>query len=731
MNNAPPKSLTTPSSATRGRGRGLRPERSTQPASRVLRLGSCVSNGHVRTLGVWGGRNPGSVPEHRDPADERSTVDPLASLTIANLFLSNWKCFEGETTLALEPKAYGVFAVDRLDRDRSNWLGKTSLTEAIDYVLTGRTPKTTAARPLKSGWITDGAEKGEVTITFSNGAIVRRTAGRKSPERLYYFPPGDPERVAVQDAAQQKIDEMLGLTKADAATWCFRQGAMSALLSMDPAERLALFAGWFKLESLEECQAMAAAARATIEKEKQEATRTLDIWRATRQQWIERAFLATGQSFEDAIAGARVEEGLAAADVALLDAEERQTAERRGLAADAARYDQIVVKGRALVEQLGAAPRAEDLAAEARRIDAEIAEYVVMVAQAKESRRSIMTIASGDFDGRCPLAGAPCPSAGFVTETVRTNRTALETTGIELDRLSIALAGARDRAGVVASKIRSRERIEGQIRELRASAGSLADRKRRWVALGGLAGAQEGVSPTGARDRATRARGRLQELTGAEVAVEDADRKIALASIEIDRLTGVAEIPTAAASVFEQARREIAEGVLAEIAGNANEILATIGVDLEVAITWAREGSGLADACPGCGAGYPASRKVRHCGKCGAPRGAKVVEKLDIEPSERSGAADDFGGIAVTLGASRWLRGDRESEWATATIDEATSQMDASLRRAFAARLPEVLRIAGFRQALVISHHRETIEALPGRIEISGRGGRSTARVVA
>jgi len=649
-------------------------------------------------------------------------------LTIARLRLLHFKIFGGETVLKLEPKAYGIFARYVGDDARSNWAGKTTLTEAVDYCLTGRRPRD--AR-LKSDWITEGEEKGEVDVTLSDGTRVLRTMSRKGSERLYVFPPGDPENGAVQDAAQTRIDELLGLTKADASTWCFRQGEMAALLRMDPAVRLEMFSGWFRLGALEECQGAAAAARGAVEKQRAEVARVLETWRNTRQQRVDLANLAPGQTFAEAIDLAEVDYANAERDVDLYERGAARVRERAELAADAARHDQIVVDGQAVAQQLREMASAEDLEVERAKVATEVDEYSAEARKATDAHRTLAVVASGHFDGQCPIAGAACPSAAFVTSTVQANVSATEEARARLQQWQGALVGARDRQMFIAAKIRDRERLVNRLREFRAAVGPLVERKRRWQALGELPVA-DGSSPLGlAPQRFQVARTRLGDLKAAALAVGAADAKIAEAEAEVARLEKVAEIPAAAALVFEKARRQIAEGVLGEIEEHANEILGAVGADLTVAITWAREGEGLADACGGCGAAFPASRKVKDCARCGAARGQKITERIDITPSRRSGAADDFGGVAVTLGASRWLREDRESEWGTATIDEATSQMDAANRRAFAVRLPEILRLAGFEQALLVSHHRETLEALPGRIEVVSKDGRSTARVVA
>ena len=68
-----------------------------------------------------------------------------------------------------------------------------------------------------------------------------------------------------------------------------------------------------------------------------------------------------------------------------------------------------------------------------------------------------------------------------------------------------------------------------------------------------------------------------------------------------------------------------------------------------------------------------------------------MVHRLDIELSDRSGAAEDLAGAAFQLSASAWLRSERNSAWSVALLDEPFSQLDAGNRRAFATHLAAML----------------------------------------
>jgi hypothetical protein len=161
-------------------------------------------------------------------------------------------------------------------------------------------------------------------------------------------------------------------------------------------------------------------------------------------------------------------------------------------------------------------------------------------------------------------------------------------------------------------------------------------------------------------------------------------------------------------------------------------MLRECGIDLSVEVLWSREGEGLAKTCDGCGAPFSTSQRVKSCERCGAVRGPLLVNRLEIQLSDRSGAAEDLVGASLQLAASTWLREERAAAWSVALLDEPTSQMDASNRRAFMTHLAGMLSGRyGFRQAMVVSHHSEISTMLPGCIEIENRDGRATVRVVA
>ncbi len=192
-------------------------------------------------------------------------------LTIARLRLKAWKCYREEVVLDLEAKPYAIFARVAEDEQRSNWAGKSSLCEAVDFALYGRLVDEFKSR--KRGWISRGEKSGEVDLTLSDGSRIVRSQTLVGSEKLWYFPPGKPNEGAVQAAAQQKIDELVGLSREDfAVTRYFRQGEMARLITLDPGPRLDLVAGWLRLGPLQDCEDEAAGVLRELARRRDEAS---------------------------------------------------------------------------------------------------------------------------------------------------------------------------------------------------------------------------------------------------------------------------------------------------------------------------------------------------------------------------------------------------------------------------------------------------------------------------
>ena len=174
-------------------------------------------------------------------------------VTIKGIRLYNWRCFKGEQELTLEPKVYSITARAESNPDRSNWLGKSSLIEAIVFALTGAIRKSEKA----DSWITDGEKEGGVDLELSDGTLISRFRVRGKSTKLIVGWDSEDDRTELAGSdAQTHIDE----TYIDQATLektsLFSQKQTDQFIKMAPGKRTEIVNGWLELDSLVDAEAI-------------------------------------------------------------------------------------------------------------------------------------------------------------------------------------------------------------------------------------------------------------------------------------------------------------------------------------------------------------------------------------------------------------------------------------------------------------------------------------------
>lgn len=651
------------------------------------------------------------------------------------LELSNWYRFRS-ARLALGPRAYAVEAEAAGDPARSNWLGKSALIEAVAFALYGwhrAQEEPERAAGYEDRWIrgrpgvdADVAKEGGIAVTLSTGLRVERTRrrGLSTQLRVSAVSQALDIPVAAGDEAQRLIDAAVGFGEGDFLSLPFaRQKQVAQLVTSKPSARMQLVADWLALEKLERASkgvaskvrlagADAAAARvragqmrarlAELEAEEHFGLRAGDQPLAD----LEAAGQVAVKRARDALARAQeAREARAAWEVA-------EQGRRR--VADLALRLSAAEAALARLPKLGQSPDA--LGARER------------LARANERLRDAQRLARGEFDGQCPVrAGFACPATEKLNAGVAEARLA---EAAALGEQRDAEAASREVVGKSvewAAREREFRRAEDQVELLRSELS---------------AARPDAVHP----EPPAISQVRVEELREAERALTSQLAGLTRAASEIRSLRQRVEAEDAKAEAASQhaaelrcaalvlgrggAQRRVAEKACAKIERLANQRLAAGGINLSVALRWRDEGAELAASCEACGEPFGRSQAVKVCKGCGEARPRSAHDRLTVQLSDRSGAAEDLAGLWLQRAAFEWLRARRSSPWRSMLLDEPFGALDAAHRRVVVAEVARMARESG-EQLLVVSHQPGVLESLPGRIVVRGGArGESTAEVI-
>lgn len=640
---------------------------------------------------------------------------------LARIEFTNWLRYRGHHAVDLAPIVYGIGAELDGDRERSNWVGKTSFAEGIAFGVTGW-----HRWAREDDWITRGESEGGVRLIFNTGLDVERTRRRGKPTQLVVRVDG---ATAHGEQAQRLLNERVGLSESDFFATCFfRQKQMSRFITATPSARMEIVGEWFQLGKLEAAEEAVrerfalAAQRLEDASQQREMKRSLLRALGERHEIAELDEASAASWFEAQLVERKSRVRRIKQQLSLLEEEQNAARAWQGLVDGAANYQRLMGESETARVQLASLPRPD--VATLRR-DYNEAEQARRLAEGQGTAKR--SLAAGTFDGHCPVGEMLCP----VADTLNAQRTR----NLELARAAEARV-ATARAAVTRAK-NALEQGEAEalaIQRLEARIQTFEEQARRWA--NAARQVANGTPPLVTGD-AEQVRGQLVDaeiqLRQLETSAADhAQHRQQIEKLAVQILAAQEEVTAhrEAVAVLKTARRQIAEEALREINRGANRLLQSAGIPLVVAAKWDRETATLAKSCDLCGAVFPSSQRVKACERCGAARGPKMEQRLDVELSDRSGAAEDLAGVAIQLSAGAWLRSKRSASWSIACIDEPFGALDASNRQALAAHLLTMLRTEyGFQQAFVIAHEGGLVDVMPGRVRVIGRGSYSTLEV--
>jgi DNA repair exonuclease SbcCD ATPase subunit len=649
----------------------------------------------------------------------------------------NWICYRGEHALQLTPTVYGVTAKYADDEGRSNWGGKTSLLNLIRFALFGKRPSVT-----EDGWITRGESEGGCGLQLSDGTLIERRRQRGKATRLAVVLPDG--RKAFDADGQTALEEHIGLTDDDFIATCFfKQKEISKFVTAKPADRMAIIAGWLQLEPLQRAEKrVRTALSALLDKEDKLVTEE-KVHKEAIGRYLSKYFDDVDTNTPRAEVEVELQEIIgqarAIADATHEAAKDLKVQSDRLLewkrqSADAKKYytlcDEAAALGDVKAHSEALSHSQSEIAGIRRKLDVVAGECRV----ATDKQLQASKLACGEFDGRCPVDGHQCPDRPKMNAARVANRKLAESANFALTAAKKEHAGIKQDFDSQLLEQAKTQRTLREIESLLAQAGKLKPAADTI--------ATKGEPPTDS-DIEAKSIAEWNNYQALEAEAREAVRIFDSVNAEYDaidrcishRCSLKEQIAThQQASVIlgkTGAQRRIAEGALQEITSMANASLQDAMIPLTVDVQWWREGSGLADECSVCGATFGKGRGVKECARCGAARGAKTIERIEVVLSDVSGAAEDIAGLCIQLAAGAWLRARRNTAWGVCCIDEPFGALDTTLSNSLATHVATLLRSRfAVEQTFVVAHSRGVNDAMPGRIGIVVEGNGSRMEVL-
>lgn len=622
--------------------------------------------------------------------------------------LTNWTRYRGTHRVSFTAGVHAVTAKHVDNGERSNWLGKSSFMWAVGpFALYGAKM---AAHRYEDDWITHGEKTGVVIVEYSNGLSVKRSRERGSSTKLEVSWQGVK---SIGKRAQEVIEDVVRMTREDfLSAFYFEQKMMAALILAGSSKLHEKARAWFELTKLQEALEDAKAERKKLQADEAKF--------AARIEAGDNLAAAVDVTTDDVT---QLEEKHRDAHAAAVNVQKQldEVSDWIVRADNAREYDETIAKAKKLKKQIAdMQPKRLQARREALE-EAAVAARDVYV-KARDDHEERKALAGGNFDGECPVMCEACPAAASVNDVLKSNNTLIARAKKKADAARKALDVETTKQGALAREITEYKKLVREFKRLKEDA-TMRRPDAEYIAEHGepdddietlRVKCQEAWSAEGVARAQLTAANEAVELAATEA------KKRADVLTKLDEIRSQISLRTKAMAVFKRAQRTIAETAIADIEADANALLSEAGIDLAIVVMWERPIKGLTAYCDKCGHGYGASQRAKVCPVCEAPRPPKRKEELDITPTDRSGAADDLGGIAFQLGVASWLRRKRQSPWSVAFIDEPFSACDPHNKVALATQLNALLNSRfGFEQAFITAHDRSVLDALPERFEIT------------
>ena len=644
---------------------------------------------------------------------------------IKEIKLKNWLIYKGEHTIKVNPIVYGVIAKQVDNEDRSNWCGKSSLLNAIRFALYGKRP---ASISTEDGWITRKTTTGGVELLLSNDTKIERSRTKGKATRLKVTLANGKESFDAD--AQDVLTEHLGLSSDDFINTCFfEQRQIAKFVMAKPGERMEIIAAWLKLEPIQKAEKRVRGELELLYKKEADHMISINVLKEIITRTLNEYFDDVATISKDEVLD-ELKSLFTEKDRYCLDLAEEKNKLTTWLAdlrswmnvsKEAKKYYFYLDKAKEICDYNVATNELSRLSLDEFEPKLEQLGGEIIVAFKKYQQAS--QLVKGEFDGKCPIDGHLCSDRDPMNKMTCESRKRLADADVRLQKAKFEHGELKKTYNSILAK---RERLKVLLNEYDWNLKTAESYKKYVDEIQKRGEPDISIESVQTQvDRATELwysnHNQLENL-GKNVA------NITRAFDEIEKKEQIIQSIRNSIKVHQQAvvilgkngvQRRLAETALNQITEMANNALREAGIDLTVSVRWSREGTGLADDCSVCGAAYPKGRGVKQCVRCGAERGAKLIEKIEVELSDVSGAAEDLAGVVISLSAGAWLRASRDASWSCVCIDEAFGSLDVANCSALSTHLAALISQYGFEQAFIVSHTRGVNDLMPGRIVIT------------
>lgn len=639
---------------------------------------------------------------------------------VVKLEVSNYGPFKGVHLIELGPTVYGVVGRHADDPGRSNWLGKSWVLGAIRFALYGAHGATS-----EDAIIHNGEDECRVEVTMDDGTAIRRSRKQGKSTQLMYATLGG--NAATQKRAQELIDDYMKMSLEDFDASCFiEQKQIARMVTATPADRTKIVNAWLELGPLQDAASYASDHLRTLLATKSRNTQTHEATLAAFEDFDLEVEETKHRQLTLKIEGMAELRGILKEQI-----QDGLDWEREKQRAD--EFEHLLGEGKSMAQE------GTDLEVDISKFDsAEASEQATQDASLKvhDTSRDYSAdqiLSSGEFGGQCPVMKRACPVPGDVTATKLQAKhrlpmlsEACKVAGAAYDKVHAAkldrLAFVRGLESVKLNLIDIRKDAHERV----SAADFIADNPDP-INVESLQVKEEGFDTTisNLKSEKTLLEGYLKSYKEAKLLTEQ--HGPAIKKLDNDIRTAQEAVAILGRG---GAQKEIASAALSAIETLANGLLSKASIDLTLAVRWAREGKGLATHCDACGTPFGTSARVKACPSCNSARGPKMIDKLELELSNRSGAADDMAGLAFQLAASSWLRKKRGSDWSVVFIDEPFGALDETNSANLSNHLHTLIRGQfGFEQGFLVSHGQQIMSAMPSRVVVKSDGVSSSLGV--